>query len=108
LPFGILLVLLMVALMIVAFGSFTLPAPPLPNADFSNVTELGSVLYTDYAYPFEIAGVILLAAIIAAISLAHRVPKFKKTQNISAQLRVRREDRLRLVKMPVEKKNDLS
>jgi len=109
LPFGILLVLLMVVLMIMALSSrFTLTAPPLPSADFNNVAQLGAVLYTDYAYPFEIAGVLLLAAIVAAISLAHRVPKLRKTQDINAQLAVRREDRLRLIKMPVEKKNDLS
>ncbi len=110
LPFGILLVLLLVALMIISFGSsFTqLPAPVPPGADYSNVTQLGAVLYTEYAYPFEIAGVLLLAAIVAAISLAHRTPKQRKSQNINEQLRVRREDRVRLVKMPPEKKNDLS
>jgi NADH-quinone oxidoreductase subunit J len=110
LPFGIFLVLLMVALMIVAFGpKFGLMPIPAPHeADYSNITQLGSVLYTEYAYPFEISGVLLLAAIVAAISLAHRSPKRRKSQNIGEQLKVRREDRVRLVKMPSEKKNDLS
>ncbi len=109
LPFGILVVLLMVGLMIVAFGShFSLPPPALPGPDYNNVTQLGAVLYTDYAYPFELAGVLLLAAIVAAISLAHRTPKRRKTQNINEQLSVRREDRVRLVKMPSEKKHGLS
>jgi len=110
LPFGILVVLLMVALMVVALGPRfgLMPIPVPPNANYSNVTQLGSVLYTEYAYPFEIAGVLLLAAIVAAISLAHRVPKQRKGQNIGEQLRVRRDDRVRLVKMPSEKKNDLS
>jgi NADH-quinone oxidoreductase subunit J len=110
LPFGILVVLLMVSLMIVAFGShFTqLPPPVPPGADYSNVTALGSVLYTQYAYPFEIAGVLLLAAIVAAISLAHRTPKLRKTQSVSDQLSVHPKDRVRLVKMPSEKMNDLS
>jgi len=106
LPFGILAVLLIVTLMIVAFGSHfsQLPPPVPPGADYSNVKQLGAVLYTDYAYPFEIAGLILLAAIVAAISLAHRTPKQRKSQNISQQVRVRSEDRLRLVKMPAEKR----
>lgn len=109
LPFGALALFLVVGLMMVGFGSSftsmsmssTLPTPE----NYSNVTALGSVLYTDYAYPFEIAGVILLAAIVAAISLAHRLPRRRKTQNISAQLQVRPEDRLTLVKMPAEKKS---
>jgi NADH-quinone oxidoreductase subunit J len=105
-PFGVLAILLVVGLMIVAFGSSFVENPvPLPAAEgYSNVTELGAVLYTDYAYPFEIAGVILLAAIVAAISLAHRLPRRRKLQNISAQLHVRPEDRVRLVNMPSEKK----
>ncbi|HVY53844.1 MAG TPA: NADH-quinone oxidoreductase subunit J, partial [Gammaproteobacteria bacterium] len=65
---------------------------------------LGAVLYTDYVYPFIIAGVILLAAIIAAICLAHRLPRRRKVQNISEQLQVCAEDRLTLVQMPAEKK----
>ncbi len=105
LPFGILAVLVMVGLMVLAFSSFTLQAPPLPGPDHSNLTELGSLLYSEYAYPFEIAGVLLLAAIVAALSLAHRTPKRRKSQNISGQIKVRREDRVRLVKMPSEKKD---
>lgn len=110
LPFGALVVLLMVALMVVAFGSHfaQLPIPELPGPDFSNVAELGALLYTDYAYPFEIAAVLLLAAIVAAISLAHRTPKRRKSQNVSEQVSVRREDRVRLIKMPSEKKHGLS
>jgi len=106
LPFGLLLVALLVALMVVAFGSYfaQIPAPALPAADFNNVAQLGAVLYTDYAYPFEIAAVLLLAAIVAAISLAHHAPKRRKSQNVSQQLRVRRKDRVRLVKLPSEKR----
>ena len=55
-----------------------MPAPEAANA--SNITQLGSVLYTDYAYPFEIAGVLLLAAMIAAITLAHRGPVRRGTK----------------------------
>lgn len=110
LPLGVILVLLMVGVMIVAFRSSFFDAPLLlsPGQQYSNVKELGAVLYTEYTYPFEIAGIILLAAIVAAISLAHRVPRKRKQQDITEQLKVRREDRVRLVKIQTEKKNDFS
>lgn len=106
LPFGALAVLLVVGIMIVGFGAQFKQVPsPLPfGENYSNVSQLGSVLYTQYAYPFVISGVLLLAAIVAAISLAHRMPHKRKSQNISEQLQVRREDRVRLVSMPSEKK----
>jgi NADH-quinone oxidoreductase subunit J len=75
---------------------------PVP-ADYSNTKELGRVLYTDYALAFEIAAVILLVAIIAAIALTLRRRKDSRYQNPSEQVRVRREDRVRLVSMPAEK-----
>ena len=56
------------------FGITQMPAPAPEPADYSNIQAIGDVLYTDYAYPFEIAGVLLLAAIIAAITLTHRGP----------------------------------
>lgn len=106
LPVGLLVVAVVVGVMIAGFGSrfIHLAAPEMAAADYSNISQLAAVLYTDYAYPFEIAGVILLAAIVAAISLAHRIPKRRRVQNISKQLQVRSKDRLRLVKMPSEKK----
>jgi NADH-quinone oxidoreductase subunit J len=106
LPLGALAVLLMVGIMIVGFGAqFKGVAAPAPfDENYSNVKQLGAILYTEYAYPFELAGVLLLAAIVAALSLAQRTPKKRKVQNISEQLQVRREDRVRLVKMPAEKK----
>ena len=76
---------------------------PLP-ADYSNTLELGSVLYTRYAYPFELAAVLLLVAIVAAISLTMRRRAGLKQQDISRQVAVRREDRVRLVKMDAEKR----
>jgi len=75
---------------------------PLP-AGYSNTKELGRVLYTDYAYAFEIAAVILLVAIIAAIALTLRRRKDSRHQDPSAQVRARREERVRLVSMPAEK-----
>jgi len=70
---------------------------------YSNTKELGRILYTDYAYAFEVAAVILLVAIIAAIALTLRRRKDTRHQDPSAQVRVRREDRVRIVSMPSEK-----
>src|SRR5437868_11249609 len=75
---------------------------PLP-AGYSNTRELGRVLYTDYAYAFEIAAVILLVAIVAAIALTLRKRKDSRYQDPSVQVRARREERVRLVSMPAEK-----
>ena len=65
----------------------------------SNTKELGKVLYSEYLYPLEIAAVILLVAIIAAIALTLRERKDSKSQNPSEQVRVKRADRVTLVKM---------
>lgn len=69
------------------------------GAQVSNTKELGKVLYSDYIYPLEIAAVILLVAIIAAIALTLRARKDSKSQNPSEQVRVKRKDRVTLVKM---------
>jgi NADH-quinone oxidoreductase subunit J len=74
-------------------------APRLP-ADYDNTRALGALLYTEYVYPFEIAAVILLVAIVAAIALTLRRREGVKSQDPGAQVRVRREDRVRLVKVP--------
>ncbi|MGD8407611.1 MAG: NADH-quinone oxidoreductase subunit J [Thiohalophilus sp.] len=68
-------------------------------ADYNNTQELGRVLYTVYVYPFEIAAVILLVAIVAAIALTLRKRPATKYQNPDSQISVRREDRVRVVKM---------
>jgi len=73
-------------------------------ADYSNTLALGSVLYTRYAYPFELAAVLLLVAIVAAISLTMRRRAGLKHQDISRQVAVRREERVRLVKMDADKR----
>ena len=72
-------------------------------ADYSNTKELGRVLYTQYVYAFEIAAVILLVAIIAAIALTLRRRKDSKAQDPARQVAVRRKDRVRLVSMPSER-----
>ena len=79
----------------------TASAPPAPVG--SNTKALGALLYVDYVYPFEIAAVVLLVAIIAAIALTHRERKERKHQDPAAQVKVRREDRVRLVNLPSEK-----
>ena len=68
-------------------------------ASYNNTEALGSVLYTDYVLQFEIAAVILLVAIIAAIALVLRPSRQTKAQKPEEQVAVRREDRVRLVKM---------
>jgi NADH-quinone oxidoreductase subunit J len=73
-------------------------AAPLP-ADYSNTRELGEILYTQYVYPFELAAVLLLVAIVAAISLTMRKRPGLKVQDVAAQVAVRAQDRVRLVKV---------
>jgi NADH-quinone oxidoreductase subunit J len=101
-PLAIIMVLLVISILVLAVGlRFNyLPTPTMPDSNYSNVTALGSVLYTEYAYPFEIAGVLLLAAIVAAINLGQRKPRERKAQDISEQLNVHPADRLRIIKMP--------
>lgn len=109
LPYGILVFGLFMAITVYVLGpshftSALLLAQPQP-ADYSNVSTLGSVLYTDYVYPFEIAGVLLLVAIIAAISLSFRGRQGgRKSIAPEEQITIRREDRIRIVKMSSEKK----
>ena len=77
-----------------------------PGQGYSNTRELGRVLYTDYVYPFELAAVVLLVAIVAAIALTMRSRrKDSKFQDPSQQVRVKRADRVRLISMPSEKQD---
>ncbi len=84
------------------FDLESMPPPPAHPADYSNTRELGKLLYTVYVYPFELAGAILLVAIIAAIALTMRRRTDVKTQDPSRQVEVRRGDRIRIVRMPAE------
>jgi NADH-quinone oxidoreductase subunit J len=83
-------------------GIGDLPAPLPKPAGHSNTEALGTLLYTKYLYPFEIAAVILLVAIVAAITLTMRKRPGQKVQDVSAQVAVRAEDRLRIVKVESE------
>ena len=107
LPLGLTVGLLMVIEMVLVlgeryFGLQALPAPTDPGTAYSNTRELGRLLYTDYVYPFELASVVLLVAIIAAIALTMRKRKDTKFQDPSAQVAVKRADRVRIVSMPSE------
>jgi NADH-quinone oxidoreductase subunit J len=87
-----------------SFGvDITRGAAPLP-ASYSNTQELGRVLYTQYAYPFELAAIVLLVAIVAAIALTTRRRTGLKHQDISRQVGVRSVDRVRLVKSMTAKR----
>ena len=109
LPFGALVaIVMMVQLAVVVgpehFGLEKIGSPMEKAADYSNTKELGRVLYTDYLFPFEIAAVILLVAIIAAIALTMRKRKKRQTMGPEQQVAVKRNERVRMVKMPAEKK----
>ena len=77
---------------------------PLPEG-YDNTKALGEVLYTEHVYAFEIAAVVLLLAIVAAITLTMRKRPNLKVQNISAQVAVRAKDRVRVVQMDPEEKS---
>ncbi len=110
LPIGALIALVMVAQMIWivgpvgpdVFSGEQLDQAVQQGADYSNTKELGRVLYTDYVFPFEVASVILLVAIVAAIALTLRRREMTKYQTPGKQVKVRKEDRLRVVKMDTE------
>ena len=69
---------------------------------YSNTQALGELLYTKYLYPFELAAVLLLVAIVAAIALTMRHRTGLKAQDVAGQVSVRAKDRVRIVKMPAE------
>lgn len=108
-PFGAIIALVMVAeiamvLMGKHFGLEEMPTPEPQAADYSNTKALGRLIYTEYVYAFELAAVLLLVAMVAAIALTLRHREDKKSPNPSKQVKVRKEDRIRVVAMPSEKK----
>jgi NADH-quinone oxidoreductase subunit J len=108
LPLGATVGILMVVEMVLVlggryFGIEALSGARDPGPGASNTKELGRVLYTDYAYPLELAAVLLLVAIVVAIALTLRKRKDTKYQDPARQAAVKRGDRVRLVSMPSEK-----
>ncbi|PHS18653.1 MAG: NADH:ubiquinone oxidoreductase subunit J [Kangiella sp.] len=89
----------------ITHGDFSNEAYPLPTPHpegYSNIKELGRILYTEYVIAFEIAAIILLVAIISAIALTFRGRKHRKAQVISEQLMATKKNRLKIVKMDAE------
>jgi len=87
------------------FGLDNVAAPPPRPSDYGNTTELGRALYGEYIWPFEIAAVVLLVAIIAAIALTLRTTRQTKAPKPERQVLVRREDRVRLVKVDADRQS---
>jgi NADH-quinone oxidoreductase subunit J len=108
LPAGIVVAVLMAAellLVLWAKGRFDETAFPVPApnpADYSNTKAVGEWLFTNYLLAFEVAGVVLLVAIVAAVALTLRHRPGEHRQNPSMQVRVHRDERVRLVKMDSE------
>lgn len=102
-PFAIVILamIIMMLLFVVGpekFGLAHYAQPASAGADYSNIQALGQVLYHNYIIPFELAACLLFVAIIAAIYLTHRPPQNRKKQSVSAQISVRKQDRLRVIK----------
>jgi NADH-quinone oxidoreductase subunit J len=112
LPVGVVVASVMAAELLVVLwtrGRFDASAFPIPAPQaqgFSNTKALGELLFTGYLLPFEVAGIILLVAIIAAIALTLRKRSGIKTQNPARQVMVRRDDRIRVVSMKSEPRQD--
>ena len=85
------------------FWAEAMPTPAPAAAGYSNTKELGRLLFTDYVYPFELASVVLLVAIVAAVMLTMRKRKDSKYLNPRQQIAVQRNDRIRMVNMPTDK-----
>ena len=109
-PFGAALAAVMVFEMFLVLGTRQTAETGIKlakhAADYSNTKELGRLIYTDYVYPFELAAVILLVAIVAAIALTLRRRKDSKSQDVAKQVNVQRADRVRVVSVQSEKRGE--
>jgi NADH-quinone oxidoreductase subunit J len=107
LPVGITVgVLVLIEMALVVHQGYLKPvAATAAAAGTDNTRALGRVLYTDYVYAFEIAAVVLLVAIVAAIALTHRTRRETKHQDPGRQVKVHARDRLRVLSMPAEKRD---
>lgn len=109
-PFAIVILamIIMMLLFVVGpekFGLTHYAQPDSASADYSNIQALGQVLYHNYIIPFELAACLLFVAIIAAIYLTHRPPQSRKKQSVSAQISVKKQDRLKIIKDPKDLEN---
>jgi NADH-quinone oxidoreductase subunit J len=108
-PVGVVVAAGLIGMMIYAvwargLGIEMMERPEPAPADYDNTGAIGQLMYTEYVYPFEIAGMILLVGIVAAIALTMRRREGTRHQDVARQVRVKRDDRVRLVNMPSEKK----
>lgn len=106
LPLGAMLGILMVVEMGLVLGSKYLQVPladAVVPAGVSNTKSIGALMFSEYVYPFELASIVLLVGMIAAIVLTHRGPKKSKYTNPNKQVFVKASDRVRVLQMPVEK-----
>ncbi|MEN9916566.1 MAG: NADH-quinone oxidoreductase chain [Pseudomonadota bacterium] len=102
---AVITVMVLLALLIYAVYPLSSSEKLLPlSAHASNTQALGDILYTQYAYPFEITGVLLLVGIIATIALSFREKRLNKAIPPELQLKIKPSDRLRIIKMPTERK----
>jgi NADH-quinone oxidoreductase subunit J len=100
---GAVIVLELSIVLIRSFIGTSSPVQPmLEEATMSNTKALGMLIFVDYVYAFEVAGVILLVAIIAAVALTLRNRKDAKAQNVAEQINVKASDRMRIVKMDTD------
>ncbi len=110
LPVGVVVAVVMLAEMLMMIGVRTLQTPPTDDpamlAGMSNMEWLGHTLFRDFLLPFEIAALILTVGLIAAVTLTLRKRTGTKLQNPARQVMVKREDRVRLIKMAAEKKGE--
>lgn len=86
------------------FGLDSVPAPAPKALEYSHVKALARLLYSDFLLPFELAGIILLVAMVAAIGLTFRGAQTPKTQRVHDQVSVKKADRLTVVKMPPQER----
>jgi NADH-quinone oxidoreductase subunit J len=105
---GVMVVEFVLVMMSDRFSSQSLPRPAGHGPDYSNTRELGLVLYTDYVFVFEVAGLILLVAIVSAIALTLRRRQGTRYQSPSKQVKVSKSERLRIVSMPTEKRSEMN
>lgn len=116
-PFAVVLAVILLVEMVMVLGSSQTAGTGLPGkgmqvvqhaANYSNTKELGRLIYTEYVYAFELAAVLLLVAIVAAIALTLRHRRGTKSQEQSQQVLVRRNDRVRLVSVTLVPKADIA
>ena len=97
---AVVIVLELAFVIVYAFADIGMTSAPALPPDYSNTEALGALLYTQYVYPFQIAGAVLLVAMIAAIALTLRHRKDSRTNDLGVAVRTKASDRLRILKMP--------